>query len=258
MKNSSIQIIGHRGAAAILPENTMESFRLAFETFQADMIEFDVHGSKEGIPVVIHDPTLERTTNGQGRVSDLSVSELGRLDAGFHFDPQNKSLFPQRGKGIRIPTLEEVFQTFPEKSLAVEIKDTRPELVRRVTRMIADYGRADRTIVGSLEHPVYRQLVCEEPQARLFSSRTKVWQLLAGFYLFRRNPAREPRLVASLPVKSRWVDLTRKEWIDWLHEKGATVYFWTVNNVETARRLAENGADGVMSDDPGMLQKALR
>lgn len=251
-------VIGHRGASALLPENTLEAFRLAFETFQSDMIEFDIQKSRDGIPVVIHDATLDRTTNGSGLVSDYSLEELKKLDAGYHFDPDGNQTFPHRGKGIQIPALEEVFRAFPKKQLAVELKSTDPDLMRRIIRLVHHYNRLEQTILGSLEDVVYHRILNENPGTRIFSSRGKVWRLLAEYWLNKKNPAPEPWLVASLPVKNRYIDLTKKNWIDWLHAKGAAVYYWTVNDPQTAKRLLAAGADGVMSDNPGILNSVLR
>ena len=127
-------IIGHRGACRFLPENTLESFRLAFES--TDMIEFDVHTSKDLVPVVIHDATLERTTDGNGFVNRKSHKELSLLDAGFNFDPDKNRSFPYRGKGMRILSLEEMFTHFPDKKLLIEIKENSPELTHAVMALV--------------------------------------------------------------------------------------------------------------------------
>ncbi|HTL46784.1 MAG TPA: glycerophosphodiester phosphodiesterase family protein [Verrucomicrobiae bacterium] len=257
MNSRSPLVIGHRGASAHLPENTLPSFKMAFEKFKAGMIEFDVHLSRDGIPVVIHDETLERTTNGKGLVRDYTLNELKKLDAGHGFDPGTMGRWPQRGKGILIPALEEVFEAFPDKELAVEIKATGPDVVAAVAALVRKYGREQKTIVGSLEHATYLQILRTDIGTRVFSSRKKAYQLLAEYFCNRSRPRKEPLLVASLPVESKFFDLKKPAWIDWLHKKQATVYYWTVNVPALALKLAASGADGIMSDDPDMLQKAL-
>lgn len=250
-------VIGHRGASALLPENTLESFRLAFGAHAADMIEFDVHLSSDGIPVVIHDETLERTTNGNGPVAEKTFQKLRELDAGFGFDPEGSSSFPHRGKSIRIPSLEEVFQEFPGKRLAVEIKSTDPQIVSKVLGLVKKYKAEDRCIVGSLEDSIYQELLRVQAPTQIFTSRKAVLRLVAESFLHPRRPKKTPSLVASLPVKNRFFDLKKQSWIDWLHRKDVEVYFWTVNDPGLMRLLAERGADGIMSDNPGLIRKSL-
>ena len=116
-------VIGHRGNRAYAPENTIESFAQAV-ALGADAIEFDVRLSADGIPVVHHDPTLVRTTDGIGEVSRLKLSELRNLDAGAKFTRDGGKTFPYRNAGHRIPTFEEVVDAFPSTPLIIEIKDT--------------------------------------------------------------------------------------------------------------------------------------
>lgn len=250
-------VIGHRGASALLPENTMESLKLAFNTHGADMIEFDVHLSRDGIPVVIHDETLERTTNGQGEVAKHTLKELKALDAGYWFDPAKSSDFSQRGRNIEIPTLEEVFQEFPGKKLAIEIKASSSELTRKVLDLVEKHNAVDRCTVGSLEDVVFQELRRIPAPTKIFTSRKAVLRLLAEYYLRRQSPRQDPKLVASLPVKNKFFDLKKNAWIDWLHRKNMTVYYWTVNDPELMLELARRGADGIMSDDPGLLKRTL-
>src|SRR5574340_1218890 len=105
------RVFGHRGAAALAPENTLPSFALAL-ALGADALELDVHGTRDGVIVVIHDDTLERTTKGQGAVRDHTWSALSQLDAGYHFTHDGRT-FPFRGQGVRLPTLDAVLQRFP-------------------------------------------------------------------------------------------------------------------------------------------------
>lgn len=250
-------VIGHRGASAVMPENTLESFRLAFGEHASDMIEFDVHLSRDGIPVVIHDDTLERTTDGQGLVAEKTLSELKSLNAGYGFDPEKNFSFPARNKQIRIPSLEEVFQEFSNKRLAIEIKAVTPGLVRKVLDLVEKYNAVERCTVGSLEDSVFQELQHLEAPTRIFTSRKAAQRLVLEYFFHRKRPSKKPRLVASLPVENKYFDLKKKSWIDWLHEKEIQVYYWTVNHPDLMRTLAQRGADGIMSDDPGLIRRTL-
>lgn len=256
MENHTL-VIGHRGAAAHMPENTMASFELAFGSMQADMIEFDVQRSREGIPVVIHDETLERTTNGAGLVSNFPLEELKKLDAAYWHDPLHDHSYPLRGKGIGISTLEEVLIRFRDKRLAIEIKDRSDGTIHSVLDLAARHADPQKTVIGSLHDDVFLKLASFSSPFPLFTSRTKVLRLIAEYHLRRNRAAKEPRLVASMPVRNRFFDLTKAEWIKWLKGKGITVYYWTVNQPALMEELCRRGADGIMSDDPGLLGKTL-
>src|SRR5919107_2807685 len=114
--------LAHRGASALAPENTIEAFRLAVGA-GAGGLELDVHMTRDGQIVVIHDPTVDRTTNGSGAVSEMTFDELRRLDAGHTFSPDGGPTRPYRGRGIRVPTLEEVLEGFPDVAVNIDLKD---------------------------------------------------------------------------------------------------------------------------------------
>src|SRR5665213_852735 len=114
-------VIAHRGNSAFFPENTLEAFQQGM-ALGADALEFDVRLSHDGKAVVIHDSTLERTTNGTGAVSALTLDDLQRLDAGHGFTRDGGRTFPFRGRGIRIPAFDFVLSAFPGVPMIVEIK----------------------------------------------------------------------------------------------------------------------------------------
>ncbi len=120
-------LIAHRGGSGLAPENTILAFRRALEWWRADLLEIDVQPTRDGDAVVIHDPTVDRTTEGSGRVAELTVTELAGLDAGYRFTPDGGASYPLRGAGVRISTLREVLETFPGTRVNVEIKDARAQ-----------------------------------------------------------------------------------------------------------------------------------
>ncbi len=250
-------VIGHRGAARLRPENTMESFRFAFDS--VDEIEFDVWLSKDGVPFILHDDTLDRTTDGSGIAIEKTFAELRRYDAGYHFDPNADKAFPFRGRGLFIPSFEELLDAFPQKKFSVEIKHESAELTRLVVQMLAQRGLEGRSIVGSEHHLVYRTMKTEFPHIPRFLSRREI---VTRYIAFRCGlpPRKNPGDVASMPVKKRcWGHMTfyDKDFIDWLHRGETLAYFWTVNLDNEMRMLEANGADGIISDDPALVIKTL-
>ena len=249
-------IIGHRGAAAFLPENTMASFRLAFEQ-GAPMIEFDVHLSKDGIPVIIHDAKLERTTNGKGFVSRFTAAALKQWDSGYFFDPDKRRDFPQRGKGLRIPTFEEMLLEFKTQGLCVEIKENSTEIAHKVMGLIRTYGAESRCIVGSKYFVVSQTLKKYYPTIKRFLSKRE----LIMHYLCHKagGPAmpNDPQAVASMPLEACGLAFGNADFIDYLHARDIAVFYWTINNPLVMKALKKRGADGMITDNPKLAIETL-
>jgi glycerophosphoryl diester phosphodiesterase len=119
-------VIAHRGASGYAPENTLSAFELAIAQ-GADALELDVRLTADGVPVVIHDATLERTTGRPAKVGDLSLDQLLEADAGERFSPDRGKTFPFRGRGLLIPTLQDVLRAFPATPLLIDLKESRAQ-----------------------------------------------------------------------------------------------------------------------------------
>ena len=145
----------HRGGSLLWPENTMLAFRGAVEMGYR-YLETDLHATRDGALVLIHDDTLERTTNGSGPAWEHTLTELKLFDAGYHFSPDGGLTYPYRGQGVTVPTLEEVMEAFPEVRLNVEIKQEQPPAVAAVADFIEKRGLHDRLLVASFRDRVIR------------------------------------------------------------------------------------------------------
>jgi len=141
-------VIAHRGGANLWPENTLLAFTRAYET-GADVLELDVRPSSDGRIVVIHDETVERTSDGRGRVDAMTLQALKRLDMAYYFKPVGDHVFPLRGKGVTLPTLEELFRELPDSHFNIEIKVNSPPFAMKVLRLIETYGMRDRVLLAS-------------------------------------------------------------------------------------------------------------
>jgi len=137
-------VIAHRGGAHLRPENTLDAFGGALKV-GADVLEMDVHLSADGTPVVIHDATVDRTTEGAGLVSSFTIEELKALDAGYRFQSEDGRGFPYRGAGVTVPTLREVFTAFPSAHIVVDAKDNDIRLADSMIALVREFDRADRT-----------------------------------------------------------------------------------------------------------------
>lgn len=246
-------LIAHRGGAELAPENTLEAFRQAESKWAADMIELDVHASADGHCVVIHDPTVDRTTEGQGEVARMTLEELRSLDAGYRFSSDGGGTHPYRGRGLRIPTIEEVLEALPRMRFVVEVKTgaAQQPLLDAVQRA----GAEDRVVAAGAEDrdrtlfPLYPGPVSASGQ-----------QCARFYFLHRLRLGRLWRVPAdAVHIPETWGGrrvLTPRLVRD-LHAHGLMVNVWTVNDPADMNRLLDWGVDGIITDRPDLLADIL-
>ena len=247
---SARPVVGHRGNAAHAPENTLESFAQAV-ALGADAIELDVHLSADGVPVVIHDPVVDRTTEGTGAVAALRMSELRALDAGARFVARNPSAPSFQGRGLRIPTLAEVLESFPQMPLLIEIKT--PRASDAVRREIETHGADDRCIVASFDAEALRPF--RASRIAVGAAQSDVVRLLAPA-LLRRSAGSVPYRVACVPRSHRGVPLPIRGMVEATRASGCLIHVWTVNDAASATQLWRQGVRGIVSDDPALIKQA--
>ncbi|MCL4393571.1 MAG: glycerophosphodiester phosphodiesterase [Chloroflexi bacterium] len=238
-------IFGHRGASAYAPENTLAAFKLAFD-LGADGVELDVSVTRDGVPVVLHDDTVDRTTNGRGAVKTMTLEEIERLDAGERFH--------SKFRGERIPTLEQVLSTEGARGIVnIELKSGRLPIVGLETVAVANVIRKlraqDRVIISSFNHFALHRIKALDARLTL------------GLLYFNRVPlpfplAQERPLAQPAALHPRFTVVT-EEFVKWAKGKGYKLNTWTVDDPTEARRLADLGVDSIMSNCPDVLRQAL-
>lgn len=240
---------GHRGAKGTHPENTLVSFQAAVEA-GAEGFELDVHRTADGEIVVIHDDTLDRTTDETGNVRDRTLDELRQLDAGFRFSPDDGGTFPFRGLGITIPTLQEVCETFPKIPLIIEIKQVDPPLEEDLAHLLHSIGVGERALVFSLhQEPVDRYRALEVEQASGFGP-VDVADFLRRIGTDDWDGYRPPGAAFAVPVEYRGVQVVSAPFVEAAHRVGCEVFVWTVNDPREMHSLLDLGVDGLISDYP--------
>lgn len=247
----------HRGGAGLWPENTLEAFRGAIE-LGCTHVETDVRMTRDGEIVVFHDETLERTTNGSGRVSAHTLSQLQRLDAGYRFSPDGKS-FPRRGQGLWIPTLAEVVALSDEVRFNVEIKERGPfDLPRALLRFIEQQGIAERIVVAAERHDLMREFR-RHAQRRIATSASRRECLQFWFASRLRLTAflRLPYQALQIPVRAGKLTVVTPQLLDAAHREGLAVHVWTIDERGEMLRLLDLGVDGLMSDHPDRLRQVV-
>jgi glycerophosphoryl diester phosphodiesterase len=251
-------VIGHRGACGELPENTLPAFGLAVE-HGAVILETDVHITRDGALVLIHDEVLERTTNGRGRVVDHDLAVLRELDAGHHFDPAGDGSFPFRGRGIRIPTLEETLDAFPKLHFNVEIKEHIPALIEGTVRAVCKAGREDSVLLAAAEDPIMHDLRAHLAQSGAHPAVGASVGDVLGFVRAAIDGVAPPPGPMALQVPPGFGarPLVTREFVAHAHAHGLFIHVWTINEPAEIARIFELGVDGVMSDFPERVAKVV-
>lgn len=242
-------VVGHRGAPAHAPENTLESFALALEQ-GADALETDVHLTADGAVVAIHDPTVDRTTDGAGAVRGMTLAALRALDAGARWT-RDGATFPWRGRGVRVPTLDELLEAFPGVGLLVDAKSAA---VAAPLRLVLDRHRAHgRVVVGSFDR---RNLTYfRDGGCRRIATRDDVLRLLARALVGLPRTAPDYDVVA-MPYRLGRLALPIGRLARTARGLGRALHLWTVNDPGVARALWAAGANGLVGDDAAMLVAA--
>ncbi len=233
---SGLLNIGHRGASGNFPENTLSSFRAAIES-GADMCELDVQMTRDGVAVVIHDETVDRTSDGHGPVAAMTLAELKRLDAGAWFD--------RKFAGERIPTLDEVLAAVKDRcTLNIELKAKNSE--QQVCELMRSHRVLDTSMISSFEWELLWRAREIEPAIRIGLLASKKPQQLIAEAIARRVAAINPLFGLATPALCEQA-----------HRNGLKVYVWTVDAPAAMRALAHNGVDGIMTNYPERLRAAV-
>jgi glycerophosphoryl diester phosphodiesterase len=249
--------IAHRGGAEIAPENTLEGFREGLRV-GAGVLELDVHTTADGHVVVIHDATVDRTTDSTGAVREMTLAELKRLDAGYRFTRDEGRTFPYRGEGIRIPTLEEVYDEFTEVPINIEIKGERPGIEEAVWRIIEETRAEERTLVVSESTLTIRRF--REVSGGRVATASSSAELISFYLLSRLGLSRSARTryqALQGPETYRGMRIVTPGFIRVAHGQGLRVDVWTIDTEADMRRLLGYGVDGIMTDRPDVLAKLL-
>lgn len=254
-EGASPLVIAHQGGRGLRPENTMVAFEHA-AALGADVLEMDLRGTSDGHIVILHDPSVDRTTDGRGMVRDLSLGEIEELDAGYSFTDETGA-FPYRGRGVSIPTLEEVLVRFPDNRLNLEMKDFDPALARSFCEVLRRFGATRRTLVASFGH---------EPMAAFRGACTDVATSATfreGFLFYQLHRVRlsslfgSPAVAFELPEYFGELRVVAPPFLELARSRNVRVQVWTVNEEDDLKRFLDMGVDGIVTDYPDRLLRLL-
>jgi glycerophosphoryl diester phosphodiesterase len=244
---SARPVIAHRGASGEAPENTMPAFELAARQ-GADAFELDVRLTRDGVPVVLHDAALDRTTDRSALMAALTWQELGEVDAGYRFTTDRRS-FPFRGRDVRVPRLVDVLRAFPGMPVLVELKEAAAQ--EAVRRVLLEERAVERCVLAS-EHHAALQLFREPPFATAASG-AEIGALYRAAWL-RMVPASVPYRCLSVPIRYRGLPVPTRRFIAAAGRLSCPVHVWTINEPATARLLWDRGVAGVVTNYPELVR----
>lgn len=250
-------IIAHQGGEHLAPSGTLEAFKNAAQ-LGVDVIEFDIHMTKDGHLVSIHDPTVDRTTNGTGKINDMTLDEVQSLDAGDYFvDLDGEHSY--RNQGVYIPTVEESLEAVPNMRWNIEIKDSNDpalykEISNKLWEIVQEYELEDRVLIASFDHDIIDMVhKASEGEALVSGGRGEITKFVIIHKLLLNGLYRSDIQAIQIPTSEGKVNLKDKKIIKGAKQKAIDVHYWTINDQETMKELLNLGANGIITDRPDLM-----
>jgi len=253
-------VIAHRGGAGIYPENTLFAFEQVCKNYQIDAIEFDIWPSFDGEPIVHHDKLVDRTTDGEGPINQLFLKEIKELDAAYNFFPESAKTPPLRGKGIQVPSFEEVLQKI-EIPLLIELKSDDRDFIKRTIQIIDKYDAFNRICMGSFFDDAVKWVRHFEPRIRTNFATKEAKPIIAmdSFKLSFINSLLPIPQNRTLVIPRFWENrkVFTPSLLKTMKKHNIPVYIWTINSSDEMKLLIHEKVDGIITDYPNKLIEVL-
>ena len=256
-----VLIIAHRGGKGIAPEGTLAAFDKSFE-LGVDIFEYDIHQTSDGHLVVIHDPSVDRTTDGSGLINEMTLYEVQALDAGYHFQDETGK-YSYRGQGVYIPTVREVFEAYPNMRQLIEIKDTNDpaiyeEIIQKLWHLIQEYEMEDYVMIGSFDHEINERFEEISTGKIPIGAGEQAVRDFANMHVpYLNGLAKSTVDSLQLPVEEEGHNLASKNIIRSAKKRNMAIYYWTINEKEEMKELILKGVDGLITDYPDRMKEVL-
>ncbi|MCP5094459.1 MAG: glycerophosphodiester phosphodiesterase [Chloroflexi bacterium] len=259
--NDDVLVIAHQGGNLIRPDNTMVAFAHAVE-LGVDVLEMDIHATADGKLVIMHDATVDRTTDGEGLIKTMTLAELQMLDAAYWWSPDDDETHPYRGQGVQVPTLETVLQTFPNMPLNIEIKQTEPSIAAPFCKLLRAYDKTETVLVASFrkEAIVAFREACPEVATSMVQDEIQIFYglhkvFLSGIYEVPGTAFQVPEYF-TLPVIGE-LHVVNARFVRAAQAQNINVHAWTINERDDMERILATGVDGIITDRPDLLLEIL-
>lgn len=250
------RVVAHRGDSANFPENTLPAF-LSASKMGIDIIETDVHLTKDGELVIWHDDTLERNTNGTGTLESHTLEELKALDAGYTFTQDGGKTFPFRGKGVQLCTLDEALKACPDTRFNIDLKSQEENIAEVFVKIIRENKAENRVCCASFHLNNLKKARTLAPDI-LTSITTEEVIPRVLFRPFYSNKPSKRKIIFQVPVKQGIFKIITPAFVKKWHKKDAVIMVWTINEEDEMRRLFKLGVDTVMTDNPKLVIKVAK
>jgi glycerophosphoryl diester phosphodiesterase len=257
-------VLGHRGAAGHAPENTLLSFERAI-ALGADVIESDVQVTRDGVPVLLHDDVVDRVTNGVGSVDAFTLEELQALDAGHHFDIGDRGntspVAPTRfrGRGLRVPSLQEAFEAFPRAHFNLEIKTGAAGVVARVIELVAKFERAPTTLLTAADDDIMVSIRSELASRGVGTATSASVSEVVAVVQSAVSGVDPPSGIMALQIPMTFGDapLVTPALVAHARLHGIHLHVWTINDRSQMDELLDLGVDGLVTDFPDRAVRTI-
>jgi glycerophosphoryl diester phosphodiesterase len=249
-------VIAHQGGEQLRPSNTLPAFQHATE-LGVDVLEMDIHASQDGALVVIHDATVDRTTDGNGRLQDLTLAQIKQLDAGYYWTDDDGQSYPYRGQGITVPTLEELFIAFPQMPMNIEIKQREPSIVQTVCDLLDQYGRRQSVLIASFHPETMVEFREKCPGVATSMTEPEIRRYFALNTIFLASLFNPPGEAFQVPEYAGDLRVITDRFVRGAAGRNVAVHVWTINDPADMQRFIDLGVDGIITDRPDLLLELL-
>jgi glycerophosphoryl diester phosphodiesterase len=249
-------VIAHRGGKGLYPEETLYALQQS-ANMGVDVLEMDVHSSADGVLVLMHNDTVDETTNGTGNVNALTLDELQTLDAGYHWTDDGGETYPYRGQGITVATLEEVFTALPTMRMNIEIKQQEPPIAAAVCDLIEQYGMTDRVLIASFSPKVMAAFRQECPLVAVSGGAEEIRTFYVLHQLLLTNTFTPKSHAYQVPEYHDKLHLLTPAFVEHARSRNIQVHAWTINEREDMQHMVNLGVDGIITDYPDRLLSVL-
>ena len=260
--SDDVLVIAHQGGEGLRPSNTMTAFANAV-ALGVDVLETDVHATADGELVMMHDDTVDRTTDGSGILREMTLAEVQALDAGYYWTDDDGQSYPYRGQGLRVPTLRDLLTAFPQMRFNVEIKEQEPPVAEPLCDLIRELGMAEQMLVASFNEAAIvafrqacREVATSMVQAEIipFFALSKLW--LGATYQPQVEAIQVPEFRGGIVP---WGDLrvVNGRFVRDAQHHNIEFHVWTVNETDDMQRMLDWGVDGIITDRPDRLLALL-
>jgi glycerophosphoryl diester phosphodiesterase len=233
------------------PGNTMTYLEGA-AALGVDILEVDAHMTRDGVLVLMHDDTVGRTTNGTGRIRDLTLAELQALEVAHHWTQDGKT-YPYRGQGLRVPTLEEAFRRFPSYPMLIEIKQASPSMAEPLCRMIRAHGKEETVMVASFKDEAMAEFRAACPAVATSAAPDEIKRFVALDKVWLEGTVSPDYLAFQVPITYHDIEVVTPAFVASARQRSVQVHVWTINEPEVMQRLLDMDVDGILTDRPDIL-----